>query len=39
DQLISKETGLPVYIAEDPLSCVARGTGRALSMIGSLPRI
>ncbi|OPX91275.1 rod shape-determining protein [Pelotomaculum sp. PtaB.Bin117] len=39
DQLISRETGLPVYIAEDPLSCVARGTGRALSMIGRLPRI
>lgn len=39
DQLISKETGLPVYIAEDPLSCVARGTGKALSMIGSLPRM
>lgn len=39
DQLLSKETGLPVYIAEDPLSCVARGTGKALSMIGSLPRM
>ena len=30
DKLISKETGLPVVIAEDPLSCVAIGTGRAL---------
>ena len=30
DKLISKETGLPVVIAEDPLSCVALGTGRAL---------
>ena len=30
DKLISKETGLPVIIAEDPLSCVAIGTGRAL---------
>ncbi|MCG9967931.1 rod shape-determining protein MreB [Pelotomaculum terephthalicicum JT] len=39
DQLLSKETGLPVIIAEDPLSCVARGTGKALSMIGNLPRI
>ena len=26
----SKETGLPVHIAEDPLSCVAVGTGKAL---------
>jgi len=39
DQLLSKETGLPVIIAEDPLSCVAKGTGKALSMIGNLPRI
>jgi len=30
DKLISKETGLPVIIAEDPLSCVAIGTGKAL---------
>ena len=26
DQLIREETGLPVVIAEDPLTCVARGT-------------
>ena len=30
DKLISKETGLPVTIAEDPLSCVCLGTGKAL---------
>ena len=30
DKLITKETGLPVVIAEDPLSCVALGTGKAL---------
>ena len=30
DKLISKETGLPVQIADDPLSCVAVGTGKAL---------
>ena len=30
DKLISKETGLPVTIADDPLSCVAVGTGKAL---------
>ena len=30
DKLISKETGLPVTIADDPLSCVAIGTGKAL---------
>ena len=33
DQLLSIETGLPVIVAEDPLTCVARGGGRALSMI------
>ena len=30
DKLISKATGLPVQIADDPLSCVAVGTGKAL---------
>ena len=30
DKLITKETGLPVVIADDPLSCVAIGTGKAL---------
>ena len=28
-----EETGLPVIIAEDPLTCVARGCGLALDMI------
>jgi rod shape-determining protein MreB len=30
DKFISKETGLPVQIADDPLACVAIGTGKAL---------
>ncbi len=30
DQLISKETGLPVRVAEDPLFCVVKGIGRVL---------
>ncbi len=30
DRLLSAATGIPVYVAEDPLSCVAIGTGRAL---------
>ena len=33
DQLLSEETGLPVIIADDPLTCVARGGGRALEMM------
>ena len=34
DKLIARETGLPVSIAEDPLSCVALGTGKALEQEG-----
>lgn len=30
DQLIREETGMPVHRAEDPLTCVARGTGMTL---------
>jgi rod shape-determining protein MreB len=33
DRLLTEETGLPVYIAEDPLSCVVRGCGEALERI------
>jgi rod shape-determining protein MreB len=33
DRLLMEETGLPVILAEDPLTCVARGGGRALEMI------
>ena len=36
DRLLAEETGLPVMIAEDPLTCVARGSGKALEMIGKL---
>ncbi|RLA56719.1 MAG: rod shape-determining protein [Gammaproteobacteria bacterium] len=30
DRLISEETGLPVIVADDPLTCVARGGGHAM---------
>ncbi|MGM0563595.1 MAG: rod shape-determining protein [Pseudomonadota bacterium] len=33
DRLIMEETGLPVLIAEDPLTCVARGGGRVIELI------
>ncbi|PKM08909.1 MAG: rod shape-determining protein [Gammaproteobacteria bacterium HGW-Gammaproteobacteria-4] len=33
DKLISEETGLHVHIADDPLTCVARGGGRALELM------
>ncbi|MEE1492409.1 MAG: rod shape-determining protein, partial [Massilioclostridium sp.] len=36
DQLIAQETGMPVYIAENPLDCVAEGTGKVLENIDKL---
>lgn len=33
DRLLMEETGLPVVMAEDPLTCVARGGGRVLELI------
>ena len=33
DRLISEETGLHVQVADDPLTCVARGGGKALELI------
>jgi rod shape-determining protein MreB len=33
DVLLAEETGLPVVIAEDPLTCVARGGGKALELM------
>jgi rod shape-determining protein MreB len=30
DKRLREETNLPVYAAEDPLTCVARGTGKVL---------
>ena len=36
DRLLAEETGLPVLIAEDALTCVARGSGKALEMVGKL---
>ncbi|MCX7125036.1 MAG: rod shape-determining protein [Gammaproteobacteria bacterium] len=36
DLLLGEETGLPVVVAEDPLTCVARGGGRALEIMNSI---
>ena len=33
DKLLSEETGLPVIVADEPLTCVARGGGKALEMM------
>jgi rod shape-determining protein MreB len=39
DRLLQEETGLPVHVAEDPLSAVAEGTGRALTEIKFLRQV
>lgn len=36
DKLLSSKTGIDVYLADDPLSCVAKGTGASLDNIGIL---
>ena len=39
DKLLQDETGLPVHVAEDPLSAVAEGTGMVLSEIEFLRKV
>ncbi|MGH6693224.1 MAG: rod shape-determining protein, partial [Gammaproteobacteria bacterium] len=39
DRLLMEETGLPVIIAEDPLTCVVRGCGKALERVERLGSI
>ena len=39
DKLINKETGMPVYVAETPLDCVADGTGKVLEDIEKLHEV
>jgi rod shape-determining protein MreB len=39
DRLLMEETGLPVIIAEDPLTCVVRGSGKALDKVERLATI
>ena len=38
DELITKTTGVPCYVAEEPLLCVAKGTGIALENLDSYKR-
>ena len=39
DATIREATGLPVVIAEDPLTCVVMGTGRCLDEMNSLRNV
>lgn len=38
DRLLELETGIPVRVADDPVSCVALGTGKVLEEVGFLER-
>ena len=39
DKLISQETDMPVYVADEPLDCVVRGAGKVLEDIERLGRV
>ncbi|MDD5131393.1 MAG: rod shape-determining protein [bacterium] len=39
DKLMSEETGLPVHVAEDPLTCVVKGTGKYLEELDRLSKV
>ncbi|MEW5899117.1 MAG: rod shape-determining protein [Bacillota bacterium] len=39
DNLVSEQTGMPVHVADEPLLCVAYGTGRVLENIDILRRV
>lgn len=39
DKLLTEETGLPVHVADDPLSAVAEGTGKVLEELDFLKRV
>ena len=39
DRLLMEETGLPVIVADDPLTCVVRGSGMALENMDKLPTV
>ncbi len=39
DRLLMEETGLPVILADDPLTCVVRGSGKALEHMDDLSTV
>lgn len=38
DKWLTRETGVPAYLAEDPVACIARGAARSITMIDRLRR-
>lgn len=39
DKLLSQKTGMPVYVAEEPLDCVVKGTGKTLEDLERLKTV
>ena len=39
DKLLSIETGIPVFVADEPLDCVVRGTGKTLEDLEKLREV
>ncbi len=39
DKLLSEKTGMPVYVAESPLDCVVKGTGKTLDDLDKLKTV
>jgi len=39
DRLLMEETGIPVVTADDPLTCVARGCGKALESLAQFSTV
>jgi rod shape-determining protein MreB len=38
DRLLTRETGVPCYVAENPMACVALGAGRAIDIYDAIRR-
>jgi rod shape-determining protein MreB len=38
DKLLTRETGVPAYVAENPLACVALGAGKAFKQLDVLKK-
>ena len=39
DKLVSEKTGMPVFVAQDPLDCVVKGTGKTLEDLEKLKTV
>jgi len=39
DRRLIEETGMPVYLTDDPTTCVARGSGKALDEFETLRKV